>query len=146
MRTKAGRTTRVETRCIRRTSKTQKILEEREGGEQKEKEGRERGEGEGKSTSCSCGSNVTKKERERRWWTRECYPGSSITKCNSGLVKLARAREITLKPAVSTRARLGNAVTGIMLRESTSATATATAMAMAAAVVSSHPRDPGVAW
>jgi len=86
--------------------------------------------------------DVTKKERRLSSWSTECYPGSSTTKCNFRLVKLVRVREITLKPLVPTRARLGNAVTGIMLREST----TATAMAMAAAVVSSHPRDPSVAW
>lgn len=56
--------------------------------------------------------------------------------------KTGPRRRDNFKPPVSTRARLGNAVTGIMLRESTSTTATATATV----VVSSHPRDPGVAW
>lgn len=59
--------------------------------------------------------------------------------------KTGPRRRDNFKPPVSARARLGNAVTGIMLRESTSATATATATA-ATTVVSSHPRDPGVAW
>lgn len=58
VKTKARRTTRVETRCIRRTSKTQKILANR-------KRKRE-GKGEGKNTSCSCEPNVTKKKRDRR--------------------------------------------------------------------------------